>query len=250
MRPDRVQDLGLVFRKKLSANELQSEALVTAAAHSVSLLSDFYYVPKVLEVDQDRGLLVLEFVPNAVPISRFLNTDREAIVLSSAARALAHAHLRLTSLLQEGCREKNGWPSGAVVIHGDYNLTNVCLQAPQMRLVIFDWNVPPMYRRTSIWGLPEYDVACLIRAAVLSAPLRAFECKGHRRTQIIIQGYETERSGGLDRARLSAQFRDVVVRGAWRQLRQFKWLSLLKSLYAMLRFARVENWVRTRGNEV
>jgi Putative homoserine kinase type II (protein kinase fold) len=210
--------------KRLSRLHLRSEAALTRAAHAASLESGFYYVPRVLDADEERGVLVLEFLPDATPLSAWLGSDREMEMLLLAARALAHAHDHVASHLHAvECTE-------AVAVHGDYNLTNVCYQSGTGRLLIFDWNVPPMFQRQGFFGPAEFDIACFLRALLLSPRRGISRQERAGRAAEFVEAYETARGRRLNRIMLESLLTKVVSRGARRQLGQLKLRSLGKSI--------------------
>lgn len=244
----RVRIEGDYVVKSMRPDDVKFEATLTSLAHDVSRGSGLYYVPKVIEADEKKGRIVLEFLPNLQPVLKVLDTPEELNILRAVAQSLAHIHRYLTPVVRTRLELFNGRFDVGVINHGDFNLTNVCIQVPTGRVVIFDWNVPPMYRRSGLLGPPEYDVACFLRSVILSSPMRGFSVNRERRTGAVIAAYEQSSARILDRDLLSKLLRTAIRSGASRQLRQAKCWSFAKSLYALMNCGTIRSSGNVRPN--
>ncbi|MCJ7778662.1 MAG: hypothetical protein MUP16_10150 [Sedimentisphaerales bacterium] len=208
-------------RKVGDSSLLAVEATKTARAGEIGTESGLFYVPRILDLDLDKGVLVLERLRGLVTLLR-LAIDRDARLLelsARAGRALAVIHEQLvlpdkvrhelpaewmapdpstprpgsgrarlrTGLI--GSSDKN------VFIHGDFASVNVCLHEPSGRLVILDWSAAPIVGRTPTFGSRYFDILWFVACVFRSAPgLRFLDWNAEMIADVFLRDYSKQSS--------------------------------------------------------
>jgi len=167
--------IGDIARKKASPFLLAIEATKTKLAGEIGKDSGLFYVPKVLNFDQDRGVLDFERLSDLVTLLQ-LAIDKDARLLEfseKAGQALAVIHDQLVLPDEMKHELKPEWmdqPDKNVFIHGDFACINVCLHQPTGQLVILDWSAAPVIGRTPTFGSRYFDILWFVSCAFRGAP--------------------------------------------------------------------------------
>jgi len=171
--------IGDIARKRSSGSLLAIEATKTKLAGEIGKDSGLFYVPRVLNFDQDRGLLDFERLSGLVTLLQ-LAIDKDSRLLEfseKAGRALQVIHKQLIlpgRIKYELPEEWMDWPDKNVFIHGDFASINVCLHEPSGRLVILDWSAAPIIGRTPTFGSRYFDILWFISCVFRGAPRARF----------------------------------------------------------------------------
>jgi hypothetical protein len=162
------------IRKVGDASLLAIEAAKTVYAGEIGKESGLFYVPRVLDLDQDKGILELERLHGLVTLLQ-LAIDKDTRVLEFSQRAgsaLAVVHEQLVLPDKDKLQLPAEWMDGSdrnVFIHGDFASINVCLHDPSGRLVILDWSAAPIVGRAPTFGSRYFDIlwfiGCVFRGA-------------------------------------------------------------------------------------
>ncbi len=135
------------------------EAFKTRAARKVAEASNTFRVPRVIDCDVDKGRTVFERIPGLIPFRsaiRILDDPSELAMKAGDALACIHRDLRLPDDMRQElpvCWRDAHAPQ--VFVHGDFNLTNVCVSPANREIVILDWAF------TDVWGgVGTYGAAC------------------------------------------------------------------------------------------
>jgi len=167
--------IGDIARKKASPSLLAIEATKTKLAGEIGKDSGLFYVPRVLNFDQDKGVLDFERLSGLVTLLQ-LAIDKDVRLLEfseKAGRALQviHKQLILPGRIKYALPEEwMDWPDKNVFIHGDFASINVCLHEPSGRLVILDWSAAPIVGRTPTFGSRYFDILWFVSCVFRSAP--------------------------------------------------------------------------------
>jgi len=224
--------------KMTDLQTVRLEAAVTGAAHRLSMTAgDFFYTPAVLACDMEAGKITLERLDGLVAIGEYLHRLADDLRLAAmVGRTLACLHDGIA--LPEWARIAAPAPwlmpcETPVVIHGDFNATNVCYEPLCDRVVVIDFAPGPTLPRCSL-GPRELDAASFIRALLLQQPhlwpaIRRFRV----RRESFMQAYEGHAQKPLNRARVRQLLLRLTWAGLCKQVRQGKLVSALHSVLAM-----------------
>lgn len=167
-------DLASVFVSTTGYPELLAEK--TRRARDVAVASGLFDVPRVLEVDIDRGTVAFERVRDIVTLGRTpgLGGRDTADACRALGRALAaiHNELHLPAAMMRPLPPP--WPAihKSVCLHGDLTAANVCWNPQTRRVVIVDWATAPLIGETFTVGPPFFDVAWFVAQLFYGIPLR------------------------------------------------------------------------------
>ncbi|MFQ6034976.1 MAG: hypothetical protein ACE5NM_03900 [Sedimentisphaerales bacterium] len=187
--------MGDIARKKASSSLLAIEATKTKLAGEIGTDSGLFYVPRVLNFDQDKGLLDFERLSGLVTLLQ-LAIDKDARLLElseKAGRSLAVIHDQLIlpdEMKHELPPEWMDPPDKNAFIHGDFACINVCLHKPTDQLVILDWSAAPIIGRTPTFGSRYFDILWFVSCAFRGAPgMRFLSWNAEGMADAFLKGY-------------------------------------------------------------
>lgn len=221
------------------------QAALLRAAHTLSMQSRTFYVPEVLDYDPEARVITLEYVPDMVPLKQYLqHSENTKEVLSCVGEALAHCHSHLR-LAEEDLRDAlppwAGNPADRVVVHGDFNLTNLYYQPDRNRLVILDWETSPALPGPFNRASRYLDLAQFIRSLLLQRDSRAAGLMTfHKNVSVFLSAYQQASGVTLDRTALVRCLKNYNRAVLKKQRRQHKYLSGLHSLLGMPIFQTIQ----------
>ena len=200
--------IGNIARKKGAGPILAIEAAKTKLAREIGQASGLFYVPRVLDLDQETGVLDFERLDGLVTLHK-LAVDKDVRSLElfeKAGRALAVVHEQLVlpdAMKYELPSEWMGSSDENVFIHGDFACVNLCLHEPSRRLVILDWSAAPLIGRTPTFGSRYFDILWFASCIFRGGPNRKMWCwNAEEMTEAFLRGYEkTAPEKNLDRFR-------------------------------------------------
>ena len=174
---------------------LAVEAAKASRAFDIGRESGLFYVPKVVNLDEEAGLLEFERLSDLVTLLDLAirKDKRLPDLLRKAGKALAVIHRDL--VLPEEMKHKlppewMGSEDDNVFIHGDFASINICFREPSNELVIVDFSAAPMVERTPTLGSRYFDVLLFISSIFHGAPLRrAFNWNAKTMAEAFLSGY-------------------------------------------------------------
>ena len=180
---------------------------MTRAAHELGRSSGLFRAPRVIECDARRGLLRMEELACLVRADeRLRDAPDDLDLMRSVGRAIAAVHdqLRPGPCGAAGSPAGPLDPAGAVPIHGDFSLLNVCVQAGSGQVVLLDWSSASALPRKIAVGPRTLDLAQFLRSLVVHlSPLREALRRFPARAAAFLEGYESQARVRIDRAELA-----------------------------------------------
>lgn len=148
--------------------KITMEAAKMQAAFRIGVDSDLFRVPKLLDLNSERGVLRMERIDGIVGIRRARLDNRSTLDLMAcigAALAAIHNDLRLPDSMRVPLFDPILRGDGSTFLHGDFSAENVCVQTcgqGRIRLVILDWSTSQIVRGGGTCGTPLFDVAWFV----------------------------------------------------------------------------------------
>jgi len=184
-----------IARKTGEPNVLAVEAAKASQAFDIGRESGLFYVPKVVNFDEEAGLLEFERLSDLVTLLdlAICKDKRLPDLLKNAGKALAVIHRDL--VLPEEMKHDlpPEWMDSEddnVFIHGDFASINICFREPSNELVIVDFSAAPMVGRTPTFGSRYFDILLFISSIFHGAPLRrAFNWNADTMAEAFLSGY-------------------------------------------------------------
>ena len=187
--------IGNIARKKGVGPLLAIEAAKTKLAHKIGQASGLFYVPEVLSLDEQIGVLDFERLSDLVTLHQ-LAVDRDTRSLGlfeKAGRSLAVVHDQLALPDEMKYELPPEWMNSSdenVFIHGDFASVNVCLHEPSGRLVILDWSAAPLVGRSPTFGSWYFDILWFASCVFRGAPSKkVFSWNAEEMTDAFLRGY-------------------------------------------------------------
>ena len=125
----------------------------TRMGRQIAAQCGHFHVPRVLESDAERGLIVLERILDAHSLRKVLPTFADPVsLISRVALALAAIHS-----LGEACAgsEATGFS------HGDFSIDNLFYVESSNQLYVFDWSLPNWWMDSLEYG-PYHDLSIFV----------------------------------------------------------------------------------------
>lgn len=151
---------------------MRVEVEKTRRAYSIGKECGLFYVPAVLDYDEDRGMAVFEYLKNVRPF--FAKTNKSLTIMEQIGISLAsiHKNLILPSDMAIPLPQNFTLPGTDVFLHGDFNGCNVCIAETTPKIVIFDWSMTPRYGGTATYGSRYFDLFWFINYMLWSPKLK------------------------------------------------------------------------------
>ena len=205
------------------------------AAHALSKETQNFYVPKVLDYDEKTRTVKLEYLPDLISLKQYFSQHKEiARMLYRVGDALASCHRGLQIPIQDRTEAWVPWiglKRDQVVVHGDFNMINLCYSADRDRLVILDWETSPALPFQCNWGSRYLDIVQFIRNLLLQQhSLGKSVLQFRKRVKIFLTAYQQTSGICLDMRRLNHRLYDYNLTVIKKQLSQFKCISTLRSI--------------------
>lgn len=197
------------------------EAQRTQAALDAANESDIFVVPKIVELEPESGLLVLEYLPELIhPLDRsIVLSNKRAAIFRSIGQAIAclHARLDISYATAHGTRAGGGTRHITdVVLHGDCHPGHTLWSRAVKKVAVIDWS--GMYisgkcptvrtygprRRDTVYWIVE-----LVSQALRTKNVAGFLCCPNL-IEHFIHGYEQGSGKTISRKRLRIQYIENV----------------------------------------
>mgnify|MGYP001146765002 CR=1 FL=1 len=170
--------VGNIARKKGESSLLAIEAVKTQKAREIGEASGLFRVPKVLDFDEQKGVLDFERIDGLATLLQLAveKDPRLCDLMERAGRALAVVHRQL--LLPDDMKHQlpPQWmarPDDNVFIHGDFGGQNVCYCKGSDQLVVLDWSAAPLIGRVPTYGSRYFDILWFVSFMFRGCPNRS-----------------------------------------------------------------------------
>ena len=209
------------------------QAALHRAAHTLSLTSGLFEVPRIVAEDPQAGTMTMEYLPDLLSLKDRLGQGLDtAALLSRIGCSLGVLHRRLTLPPEQSVAAPQPWlgeASERVCVHGDFNMTNLCYDPRRERLVILDWETSPALPFVCTQASRYLDIAQFVRSLLLQQ--RSLLIGGLlfiARVHYFLTGYEQGAGVRLDAARLKKYVRAYnrnVLKKQWSAGKYRSWLQ-------------------------
>ena len=153
---------GEVVVKTQEPGRARIEVFKTRAARTVAEARQTFRVPRVVGYDAEKGRIAFERIHGLIPFGRairILDDPLELAVKAGNALACIHRDLRLPDdLRQELPASWRDARAPQVFVHGDFNLTNVCVAPVNREIVILDWAFTDVWGGVGTYGPAGFDL--------------------------------------------------------------------------------------------
>lgn len=187
--------IGDIVRKTGEPSIMAVEAAKASRAFEIGKDSGLFYVPKVVNLDAEAGVLEFERLSGlATLLDLAVHKDQRLPgLLERTGQALAVVHEKLVlpeEMKHELPPEWMGSPDENVFVHGDFACINVGLYEPSGELVILDWSAAPLVGRTPTFGSRYFDILLFTSSMFHGAPYtRALNWNARENAGAFLRGY-------------------------------------------------------------
>ena len=140
---------------------LRAEAEKTIRAFEIGKDSGLFRVPRVLDYDFSKGILVLERLRNISRLAPVLcsgHEDRQLIDTIAMSLATIHEKMRLSAEMHVPLPAELSFPGSDVVLHGDMAIKNIFLTTDRPGIAILDWQMTMVHGGDATYGTRYFDV--------------------------------------------------------------------------------------------
>ena len=144
---------------------MRIEVEKTIRAYKIGQECGLFRVPRVLDYNDDKGLVVLERIHRAKGVRdliAFGRIDESLIETFGKAIAIIHKDLVLPSEMRISLPFELALNQNEVFLHGDLSVDNVCVVDSKPPIVILDWQMTLIYGGKATYGTCYYDLAFFI----------------------------------------------------------------------------------------
>lgn len=136
-------------------------------AEVIAKASGLFRVPELVGLDQEEGVLRMEYIPGLRGIRRArLPADRYLAAVDRAGEALCRIHrdLALPPEFLLSLPDELDQAGTGVCLHGDYSGENVCVVERNgvIQLVVIDWQATPRLGSIATYGTRYFDIGWFI----------------------------------------------------------------------------------------
>jgi len=239
--------IGNIARKTGDSSLLAVEAAKTERAGEIGRDSGLFYVPKVLNFDEQTGELDFERVRGLVTLLEMAvrKDERLSGLLRRAGEALAVVHEQLVLPEDMKYALPSEWmdsPDVNVFVHGDFTLRNLCFHEISGQLVILDWSAAPYLGRSGTYGSRFFDIIWFVNYIFLAVPRAClFNWDAPNMADVFLSGYAERHPEMI--GRLSRDFAPLMRRcyrkTVWCLAQQRPWWKATRYLlYQLLIYPR------------
>ena len=137
----------------------------TMRALEIGKVSGLFLVPRVIDFDASKGILVLERLRNITKIGTVLISGHEGRLLVdtiAASLAVIHDELHLPDDMHVSLPEELAFPGNDVILHGDFSVNNIFSTTERPGIVILDWQMTSMHGGNATYGTRYFDVVWFV----------------------------------------------------------------------------------------
>lgn len=236
-----------IIRKTGEPDILAIEAAKASMAFDIGKDCGLFYVPKVVKLDPDAGMLEFERLDGLVTLLDMAARKDQRIfeVLNKTGQALAVIHEKLSlpeNMKHELPAEWMACSGDNVFVHGDFAGFNLCLNEPTGRLVILDWSSAPLFGNIATYGSRFFDIIWFVIFIFYGAPRsRFFNWNASAMADAFLAGYAESHPEIIQRLYIDflplmrRYYRKIV----WYLAKQRSWYKAAKYLlYQLLIYPR------------
>ncbi len=190
-----MQLIDKIARKTGEPNLLLVEGEKALRAFEIGRDSGLFYVPKVVNLDAETGVLEFERLNDLVTLLDLaVRKDKrlpKLLINTGQALAVVHDKLVLPEEMKKELPPEWTAPAGEnVFIHGDFACINVCFHERSDELVLLDWSAAPLVGRTATLGSRYFDILMFVSSLFHGAPWRrALTWNAKEMAESFLRGY-------------------------------------------------------------
>ncbi|KPL77317.1 hypothetical protein ADN00_09320 [Ornatilinea apprima] len=206
-------DKGYIKKSPVN-NGASLEIASSISAYSLAKRSGLFSVPEVLEFDLEANEIVFEYIQNISPVGSLLHhlgDEKLAEIFFRVGQILRYIHLSLEPdcgrYLIPKSIDFEGWKT---FLHGDFNLINVQYDLLRDHIVILDWSLTPLLKKSANWGTHFWDIAWMINSIFCSPPYLTNDYLYRKMlAESFLLGYQQNSSNVIDKKAFSLYCQNV-----------------------------------------
>ncbi|MBN1127123.1 MAG: hypothetical protein JXA82_19125 [Sedimentisphaerales bacterium] len=233
------------YVKHVDPSRIAMEFYLTNQANQLSRRTNWFYTPEVMDWDSVSGLLKLERINGLIPLSIYINnTHQDLELLWKVGRALGTIHLQMKPSSKIKSIAPKPWcgrPEDQVIVHGDFNTTNIGCRSTDKRIIILDWSNGPALPFQCCIASRYLDLAHFVRSLLLqqSCMIKAMQ-RYPDRMNVFLQGYCDQTGIVVDFTKLFTflvLLNHAIMKKQWRQRKIISFIQscLVQPLFAVSR---------------
>jgi hypothetical protein len=130
-------------------------------AYEIGKESGLFRVPKIYEIDLNKGVMTLEYINNLTRFSSLLFQTSDLTERVGRSLAVIHKSLSLSDEMISAIPDEIA-STDEVFLHGDFNGENVCIDKSDNSIVILDWQMTSVYGGKATYGSRLFDLIWFI----------------------------------------------------------------------------------------
>jgi hypothetical protein len=137
------------------------EAEKTIRAFEIGKSSGLFRVPRVLDYDDSKGIIVLERLKNITKLGPVLCSGaggRKIVETIADSLSIIHSNLCLPDEMRVPLPEELSFPGDDVYLHGDFSIKNVFVTTDRPGIAILDWQTTWVHEANATYGTRYFDV--------------------------------------------------------------------------------------------
>lgn len=206
--------------KIASPERMRIEVEKSRRAFEIGQACGLFYVPRVLDYDEDKGMVVFEKL-NIRPIFHAVKWGCEYNIMGERlGRCLAviHKELELPDEMKIALLPEISLPGDYVCLHGDFGTFNIFLENNSSKIVIIDWQTSILVGGEATYGTRYFDLMWFINNIIYRPTIRQwrFFC-GDCVTPVVkrfLGAYSQESGMSFDRNKfvvLAQKFKEILL---------------------------------------
>lgn len=158
MRHSTIQIGKNTVTKTAAPDLMRIEVEKTRRAFEIGRDCGLFRVPRVLDYDEDKGVVVYERIKGIQPAISRVKQSRPIVERIGRSLAVIHRTLSLPQEMVAPLPPEFVLPGTEVFLHGDFNCCNVCLHACSDAIVIIDWQMTARHGGQATYGSRYFDL--------------------------------------------------------------------------------------------
>lgn len=145
---------------------MRIEVEKTRRAFEIGKNCGLFRVPRLLDFNEPKGIVIFERLYNIQNISKILAIQHKSNILHvkkiAESLAVIHRELILPENMISPLPDRFQFPGNSVFIHGDFNGLNVCIDNTDGSIVILDWQTTGECGGQATYGSFYFDLMFFI----------------------------------------------------------------------------------------
>jgi hypothetical protein len=137
---------------------MRVEVEKTQRAYEIGLDCDLFRVPRILDYDEVRGVVVLEKINGIQPFFAKIDYCKSVIERLGRSLAVVHRSLILPQTMVTPLPPELFLPEREVFFHGDFNGQNICINPSTNAITILDWQMTSRHGGKATYGSRYFDL--------------------------------------------------------------------------------------------